>query len=113
MSTLRSVSVALLLTVGATLPAVALPRLPDSLGRPGPQEPGLAKPPGLNVRELVATIQAIDYQQGVLEVETELGRLQFRAAPEEMQELKAGDTLLVYVLEEDPAHNLLHDSITT
>jgi hypothetical protein len=113
MLTLGSVSLAMLLTCGAALPAFAPTRLPDSLSRPGTQDPGLAKPPGLNVRELVATIQGIDYQQGVLDLETEIGRMQLSAAPEEIADLHAGDTLLVYVVEESPAQNLLQDSIRT
>jgi hypothetical protein len=114
MKILLFVSLVALLAVGSAPPAFAQRRLPqDALGGTCEQDSGAAKPHAQGERALSATITNIDRQQGLLDLETEIGRVQMRAASDELQALQEGDTLLVCVVGEAPDDNLLQDSIVT
>jgi hypothetical protein len=58
------------------------------------------------VVSLNATIRKIDYQKGLLDLDTEVGLFQISVSPLEIQDLKVGDEILVYVIEEDEASSL-------
>jgi hypothetical protein len=53
----------------------------------------------VEVLPLHATIEQIDYQSGLLNLDTELGPLEAVAAPADIQDLKVGDAIVVYVIE--------------
>jgi hypothetical protein len=62
------------------------------------EEPGIVS--------LNATIRTIDYQKGLLDLDTEVGLFQVSVSPQEIQDLKVGDEILVYVIEEDEPSSL-------
>jgi len=50
---------------------------------------------------VVAVIRSIDSQQGLVELDSEIGFMQVRMAREELQDLHVGDKILVRVLSAD------------
>lgn len=104
MRTLLALLMTTLLTVGglahALVPEPALPRQEGSAGdcetpraEAVPQEEGEVLP-------VHATIKQIDYTSGLLNLDTEFGPLEAVAAPAEIQDLKVGDEIVVYIIEE-------------
>lgn len=54
---------------------------------------------------LVATIRGIDRQHGVLYLQTEFGNMVTWAEPKDLQNLHAGDQVVLYLEEENPKDN--------
>lgn len=55
----------------------------------------------LTVTPVNATITEIDYNSGLLNLDTELGTFEAFASPQEIQDLKKGDEILVYIVEDE------------
>ena len=77
------------------------------------QETNTATPQANKERATVATVIQIDRQHGILNLETEIGRVLTFAAPEDIQNLHEGDQIEVYLVEEDPADNSRQDTTCT
>ena len=61
-------------------------------------------------RATVATVVQIDRQHGILNLETEIGRVLTFAAPEDIKNLHEGDRIEVYLVEEDSADDPRQDA---
>jgi hypothetical protein len=55
----------------------------------------------------------IDRERGVLDLETEAGHVQVVVPPAAVQDLHAGDQLVLCLTDEAPSQNLLQDDIIT
>lgn len=77
------------------------------------REANAATPQAHNERATVATVIQIDHQHGLLNLETEIGRVLTLATPEDIENLHEGDQIVVYLVEEDSADNLLQDATCT
>ncbi len=109
MKTLLALLATVLLTGGSVAHALSQETaLLDALERcdtePAESETPLEEEPG--ILSLNATIRKIDYQKGLLDLDTEVGLFQVSASPLEIQDLKVGDEILVYVVEEDETSSL-------
>ena len=112
MNTLLSWSLAILLAVGSAAPLFAQPTsAPDTPENACQQDIEVAAPYAPAGRTIVATIIQVDHQQGILTLETEMGRVLAFAAPEDIQDFQEGDPVVVCLVEEDPSQDLLQDSI--
>jgi len=112
MNTLLSLSLVTLLAVGsAALLFAQRPPAQDTPESACTQNTDVAAPQAHEGRATVATIIQVDHQRGLLNLETELGRVLTLAAPEDIQDLQEGDQIVVCLVEEDPAENPRQDSI--
>lgn len=68
-------------------------------------------PTGQEANAIVAVITEIDRQNGVVSLDTEIGPIITFAAPEDLQGLRTGDQIVLYVIDEDPQQNLPQDII--
>jgi len=91
-------------------PSSVVPNMP---GESCEQTPDTAKPPGSEKTAIPATVTGIDRAQGVLNLETEVGRAQVIAPPEVLQDLHVGDQVELCMADEEPSQNLLQDPIIT
>jgi hypothetical protein len=107
-----AVAVATLLTISSALPAFTQQTPPQ--GTPDSncqQEMAAVALPAHGGHATVATVIQVDHQQGLLHLDTALGRLLTFAAPEDIKDLQEGDQLMVCVADADPAETLPHDSL--
>ena len=112
MNTLLSLSLATLLAVGsAALLFAQQPPAQDTPESTCTQNTDAAAPHAHEGRTTVATIIQVDHQHGILNLETEMGRVLAFAAPEDIQDFQEGDPVVVCLVEEDPSQDLLQDSI--
>jgi hypothetical protein len=105
---------ATLLTVGSAAP-IGAQQTPthDTPKSACAQKTNAATPQANKERATVATVVQIDHQHGVLNLETEIGRVLTFAAPEDIKNLHEGDRIEVYLVEEDSAENLSQDTTCT
>jgi len=112
MNTLLSLSLVTLLAVGsAALLFAQQPPAQDTPESACTQNTDVAAPQAHEGRATVATIIQVDHQHGLLNLETEIGRVLTLAAPEDIQDLQEGDQIVVCLVEEDPAENPRQDRI--
>jgi hypothetical protein len=84
----------LCLAVNTVLPASAQPALPQgSLDHPCDQTLSAADPQPADTHVILATINGIDRQQGMLALDTQDGRFLMAVAPSEIMHLQEGDVL--------------------
>jgi hypothetical protein len=96
MKTLPLLVLSLWLALGMAPPAGAHLTLPHGLpDYPCKQPRGVDEPQDPDGYPIVATVTGINHQQGTLELDTADGRVSLAAAPVEIQDLQAGDQLLV------------------
>ncbi len=99
---------ATLLTIGHTAPTWARPALPSvasaNVCSHGVCAVQKTQEGGFVLR---ATITRIDYNTGWVDLETEVGKLQALVSPEEIQDLREGDTLIVYIAEDEEPRPVL------
>ena len=109
-NTLLSWSVATLLTVSTVSPLWVqqslAPVLPPAASA-CPQETEAITPHAHEGRNTVATVIQVDHQRGLLNLETEIGRVLAYASLEDVQGLEEGDQIVVCLVEEDPTESVL------
>ncbi len=112
MNTLLSLALTMLLAVGsAALLFAQRPLTQDTPESACTQDTDAAAPQAPAGHATVATIIQVDPQDGLLDLETEIGRVLTLAAPEDIQDLQAGDQIVVCLVEEDPAENPRQDPV--
>jgi len=62
---------------------------------------------------LRAVVTDVDRQHGIVSLNTEIGQIVTFAAPEDLQNLHAGDQIVLYVTDEDQRQERPQDSILT
>jgi hypothetical protein len=111
MNTVLTLAFVALLTVGSAAPVFAhQPLAQGSSVSACPQgtKAASAAPEG---RPTTATIVQIDRQHGLLNLETEIGRVLTFATPEDMKGLHEGDQIVVYlVVDEDTPESSPQDA---
>jgi hypothetical protein len=114
MRTLAVFVLAALLAIDSSLPAGAVSPLRATLpgSSCGPRMDPVPQP-GSQETTVTATITAINRKYGVLEAETEVGRVQVLIPPEAVQEVQVGDQFELCLADEAPSQNLLQDSVIT
>jgi hypothetical protein len=111
MRPLFSVSLAVLLAMGSALPTCAQPPLlQDSLDQSCEQSMAALAPRAHQRHAAVATVIQVDHQRGLLYVKTDIGRVLTFVAPAAIQDLQAGDQILVCMADEGPAEALPQDT---
>jgi hypothetical protein len=60
----------------------------------------------------VATIVEVDYERGLLNLETDIGQVLTFVAPEEVQDLREGDQIVVCLSAEVPAEDRPQNAIS-
>ena len=109
-----ALALATLLAVGSAAPSFAQQAsVHDTSKSACMQETNAATPQANKERATVATVVQIDRQHGILNLETEIGRVLTFAAPEDIKNLHEGDQIEVYLVEEDSAENPLQDTTCT
>jgi len=103
---------AMLLTVGSAAPSFAQESVTqDTSASACPQGTEATTVQAPQGRPTKATVIQIDRQHGLLNLETEIGRVLTFATPEDMKGLHEGDQIVVYlVVEEDTPENSPPDS---
>jgi hypothetical protein len=98
MKPLFLLALGLWLILGTGLPAGAQPTLPQgSADHPCDQPAAGAESGESEGHAVIATIKGVDRQRGLLELETQQGRVVMETPPAETQSLQEGDHLLVCV----------------
>jgi len=109
-----ALALATLLTVGSAAP-IAAQQAPvhDTPKSAYTQRTNAATAQANKEHATVATVVQIDHQHGLLNLETEIGRVLTFAAPEDIKNLHEGDQIEVYLVEEDSTENPLQDTTCT
>jgi hypothetical protein len=114
MNTVCSLSLVGILAMGSALPACVSPSSkPDVFQRRCGQMRERGLPQIRSVLFAAATISQIDYQQGLINLETELGRVLTFVAPEEIQGLHEGDQIVMCLAKAIPAADLSQYTISS
>ena len=114
MKTLFSWSVTVLLAMGsALLVSAQQPLTPDPFEQSCQQSVTVLDPQARGGRAAAATVVRVDHQSGLLSLETDSGRVLTFAAPEEIQDLREGDQIMVCMAEVDPPENPPRDVLLT
>lgn len=104
MNTLLALAFAMLLAVGSVVPSFAQQSVaqdPSASACPqGTEAAAVQTPQG---RLTKATVIQIDRERGLLNLQTEIGRVLTFARPEDMKGLHEGDQIVVYLIVEDDA----------
>ena len=110
--TMRSVlALATLLAIGSAAPIAAQQTsVHDTSKSACTQRADTATSQPNKERATIATVVQIDRQHGLLNLETEIGRILTFAAPEDIKNLHEGDRIEVYLVEEDSTDNLRQDA---
>src|SRR5262249_55446223 len=96
MNTLLSLALTMMLAVGsAALLFAPHPFAQDTPESACTQDTDAAAPQAHEGHATVATIIQVDHQDGLLDLETEIGRVLTLAAPEDIQDLQEGDQIVV------------------
>ena len=100
----------IVLSLGSAVSAAPTPQ--DRLGNRADQGDALkSKIPGTTA--LLAVVTDIDRQHGIVSLNTEIGQIVTFATPEDLQNLHAGDQIVLYVTDEDQRQERPQDSILT
>jgi hypothetical protein len=101
MNPFRVFALATLMTLGGSSPLFAQPsklyRKPVHSYQSQPQKVPSQPPTDF----VVAVVRSIDSQQGIVELDSEIGFMQVQLPREELQDLHVGDKILVRVLSAD------------
>src|ERR1043166_6148912 len=104
-------ALATLLAVGSAAPTFAQQASVHHTSKSAcTQGTNTATPQANKEHATVATVIQIDRQHGILNLETEIGRVLTFAAPEDIKNLHEGDRIEVYLVEEDSADDLRQDA---
>ena len=115
MHTLFALAFAILVIVGSAAPSFAQQSVtqdtPASACTQGTEAAAVHPPEG---RPTKATVIQIDREHGLLNLQTEIGRVLTFATPEDIKGLHEGDQIVVYlIVEEDAPENSQPDSTGT
>jgi hypothetical protein len=118
MRCLSSLVLAAFLSAGSGVVAITpMLRVADPSENACAQTPEAIKPPSVTTPSektaIPATVTGIDPVQGVLDLETKVGRVRVEASPQMLQDLQVGDQVELCTVDEEPSENLLQDSIIT
>ena len=102
MKAVYSLFVAALFAAGSVVIAFAQQPLPQGTPKsPCEQGTRVTDPEGEDAHILIATVSRVDHDQGLITLETDVGKLEMAAAPEEIADIQEGDVLIVYMTEEE------------
>jgi hypothetical protein len=60
---------------------------------------------------IIAMVKSIDYQHGLVHLDSEIGQILTFATPEALQDLSTGDLVVVHVVEENVEDNVVQDIV--
>ena len=99
MKPLRGFALAMLLVIGISTSLFA--QQPQLYHESTPGQMRQSPNPAPQADVVIAIILVIDQEQGLLLIDSELGPMQLKAAPEDMLHLHIGDKVLIHILSAD------------